>query len=207
MATEKHRFIYRENIADSTRGYLPISGIDGINEISDKTKVIDNESNLLKGKIKSREKVQLKLNDTFSPDNFNLPYSNNYNNNNNNTKFYYPTKSISAGKGFGNLDISNGIRVGGSSRIDSQQYKEYRESRMSFEHKFENVLRDPPKADNVVMSFPRGGENTRNRNQLKVDTMRNITSTHGLGLLNNNDNNDNNMNQTNTKYSSFDFKY
>jgi hypothetical protein len=166
----KKKFISKDNVADYSHSYwkLPQTKMD----------LIDKESQLLKPIIKSKDKVQIKLNDNFNPNNFDLQYSNAFNNNSNNN-FYYTNKSTSAGKGFGNLDISNGIRVGGSSRVDSQQFKEDRERRVSFEHQFQYLTRDYQNPDNIVMEFPRGGETTRKQNQLNVNTMRNPTMNNG----------------------------
>jgi hypothetical protein len=47
-------------------------------------------------------------------------------------KFYYTNKNIGAGRGFGNLEISNDIRHGDASRVDTKEYKEKRESFMTF---------------------------------------------------------------------------
>ena len=41
------------------------------------------------------------------------------------------------GKGFGNLDVSNNIRYGNSSRQFNNEYKEHLESKVSFEYKID----------------------------------------------------------------------
>jgi hypothetical protein len=178
----KKKFISKDNVADYSHSYwkLPQTKMD----------LIDKESQLLKPIIKSKDKVQIKLNDNFNPNNFELQYFNAFNNNSNNN-FYYTNKSTSAGKGFGNLDISNGIRVGGSSRVDSQQFKEDRERRVSFEHQFQYLTRDYQNPDNIVMEFPRGGETTRKQNQLNVNTMRNPTMNNGTIGFDNKEENEN----------------
>ena len=178
----KKKFISKDNVADYSHSYwkLPQTKMD----------LIDKESELLKPIIKSKDKIQIKLNDNFNPNNFDLQYSNAFDNNSNNN-FYYTNKSTSAGKGFGNLDISNGIRVGGSSRVDSQQFKEDRERRVSFEHQFQYLTRDYQNPDNIVMEFPRGGETTRKQNQLNVNTMRNPTMNNGTIGFDNKEENEN----------------
>lgn len=80
--------------------------------------------------------------------------------------------TFSAGRGFGNLNIANELR-GDSSRSDTKEYREYRETQEIASHKFSFLDRNFQDPSHIVMSIPRGGESTRKQNQLYVDTMRN----------------------------------
>jgi hypothetical protein len=80
--------------------------------------------------------------------------------------------TFSAGRGFGNLNIANELR-GDSSRSDTKEYREYRETQDIASHKFSFLDRNFQDPFHIVMPIPRGGESTRKQNQLNVDTMRN----------------------------------
>lgn len=79
-------------------------------------------------------------------------------------------KSMEAGRGFGNLNISNDIRYGGSSRLDTKNFKEKQESRQMFDFQFQYLDKDYQNPNNIVMPIPRGGDMTRKQ---KSDTNRN----------------------------------
>lgn len=166
---KKDKFVYNDNPVDSTPGYylLPHS----------KTSLIDNESNLMKPIMNSKDKTKLELTDNLHPDNYNINYSNNSknSNNSNNKQFNYcfENKNVGAGRGFGNLNISNQMRGGDTSRKDNKEFREYREGRQSFEHQFQYLNRNYQDPNHLVMPIPRGGEMTRKQNQLDVNTMRN----------------------------------
>lgn len=85
--------------------------------------------------------------------------------------------TFSAGRGFGNLNIANELR-GDSSRSDTKEYREYRESQEIASHKFSFLDRNFQDPSHIVMPIPRGGESTRKQNQLHVDTMRNPKELH-----------------------------
>ena len=70
-------------------------------------------------------------------------------------------KSMSAGRGFGNLNISNDIRYGGASRMDTKEFKEKRESRQMLDFHFQYLDKDYQNPNNIVMPIPRGGDMTR----------------------------------------------
>jgi len=76
------------------------------------------------------------------------------------------------GRGFGNLNISNEIRNGDSSRYDTKEFREKRESEQMFEHQFSFLDRNFQDPSHIVMPIPRGGSSTRSQNQLNIDTMR-----------------------------------
>ena len=76
------------------------------------------------------------------------------------------------GRGFGNLNTANDIRNGNQSRIDTKDFKMIKESRTTFDHQFQYLDRNYQDPNNIVLPFPRGGDQTRDTQQLKVDTIR-----------------------------------
>lgn len=78
--------------------------------------------------------------------------------------YFLMTSNNSAGRGFGNLDVSNFIRNSDSSRSDKKIYKENLESQVTLEYKF-NYVEDIPKPD----PNDRIGISTRKQNQLNIN--------------------------------------
>jgi hypothetical protein len=138
-----------------------------------KADLIDNETKLLKSTVASKEKTRMKLNNNFNPDNYNINYSNSISDSKD-MDTYYATRYVGAGRGFGNLNISNDIRNSASSRNDSKSFKEEREGNQLFEYQFQYLDRNFQDPDHLVMPIPRGGDMTRKQNQLVVNTMRTI---------------------------------
>ena len=93
-------------------------------------------------------------------------------------KFYYTNKNIGAGRGFGNLEISNDIRYGDASRVNTKEYKEKKESEQIFEYQFQYLDKNYQDPSHIVMPIPRGGEITRKQNQLVINTMRQNTNNY-----------------------------
>ena len=104
------------------------------------------------------------------------------------------------GRGFGNLDISNQVRIGNPSRIDNNLHKEYLESNVTFNYQIDyhnnsNNIENKSFTKNTYTPLfinhdnnmlNRIGENTRKQNQLNVDVFRTPINP------NNNDNSFNN---------------
>ncbi len=80
--------------------------------------------------------------------------------------FYYTNSAVGPGHGFGNLEISNDIRNGNSSRTDSKEFKEIRESSQLFDYQFQYLDRNFQDPTHIVMPIPRGGNTTREKTQL-----------------------------------------
>ncbi len=97
--------------------------------------------------------------------------------NHTNDNFYYTNKNIGAGRGFGNLEISNEIRYGDASRANTKEYKEEKESKQIFEYQFQYLDKNFQDPEHIVMPIPRGGEITRKQNQLVINTMRQNTTS------------------------------
>lgn len=166
----KDKFVTKDNPESFSHGYwiLPET----------KSDVIDNETLLIAPGINKRDKIQMKLNDKFEPDDYNIQYKNSLPTEFCDTRsdFYYTNKDGSAGRGFGNLNISNDIRYGDASRTDTKEFKENQEGLQLFDYQFQYLDRNFQDPNNIVMPIPRGGEATRKQNQLSVNTMRQDTS-------------------------------
>jgi hypothetical protein len=133
--------------------------------------------------------------------------SNNNNQINNNNLSTIP--SLSAGKGFGNLDISNNIRYGNPSRSDNNNYKEQLESQVSFQYQINYLgnnsvnksfftkntyvpITNIPLYLNDTEFFNRVGENTRKQNDNINHNINRMKDTIVFNYDNNNNNNNNN---------------
>ena len=103
---------------------------------------------------------------------------NNTTTNHTNDNFYYTNKNIGAGRGFGNLEVSNEIRYGDASRANTKEYKEEKESKQIFEYQFQYLDKNFQDPEHIVMPIPRGGEITRKQNQLVINTMRHNTTNY-----------------------------
>jgi hypothetical protein len=85
--------------------------------------------------------------------------------------FYYTNSALGPGHGFGNLEISNDIRYGNSSRYDTKEFKEIRESSQLFDYQFQYLDRNFQDPNHIVMPIPRGGDTTREKTQLFMKPM------------------------------------
>ena len=121
-------------------------------------KIIDNESQLKNTNILNKTKTEIQLTEHLHPNNYNISISN-QNKNLNEEKLYYSGYDTGPGRGFGNLSVSNSIRVGDFTRIDTKDKKENKEkeiiNRWDFiDNRFQNIK-----------ILPRGGETTRRKNE------------------------------------------
>ena len=166
----KNKFVTKDNPETWSHGHCVLP--------EKKSTVIDNESVLITPGITKREKIQMKLTDELDPKNYNVPYKNSLPTEQCNPRhdFYYTNKDIGAGRGFGNLEISNDIRYGDASRHDTKVFKEVREGQQFFDYQFQYLDRNFQDPNHIVMPIPRGGESTRKQNQLTVNTMREDSS-------------------------------
>jgi hypothetical protein len=126
--------------------------------------VIDNESKLLTPGIGTRHKTAIALNNDINPNNYNIPVSNTLTINKEKEKVYFTGYDTGPGHGFGNLNISNDIRVGDYTRKASKIQKAVNESDILDRWQYiDNRFQD---SKNLVMEIPRGGTSTRKNNQL-----------------------------------------
>ena len=96
----------------------------------------------------------------------------------NKVNFYYTTSHTGPGRGFGNLEVSNDMHFGNSSRIDTKQYKEMREGDQLFDYQFQYLDRNFQNPNNIVMPTPRGGNSTREKTQLFINPQSKIEFTY-----------------------------
>ncbi len=172
----KNKFVIKTDPSKDVPGHTTL--------LPKKTSAIDTESNLITPSINSKDKIQLKLKNEFKPSDYSLNYTNSLQNSSKqNNEIYYNNKDVGAGRGFGNLDISNEIRNSGASRADTKEFKEYRESQQLFDFQFQYLDRNVQDPNHLVMPIPRGGETTRKQNQLSVNTMRSTESVNSSDEL------------------------
>ena len=86
----------------------------------------------------------MKLTDKLNPNDYNLIYKNSLRTENCEQRhdFYYTNKDVGAGRGFGNLEVSNDIRYGDASRHNTKEFKEITESQQFFDYQFEYLDRN-----------------------------------------------------------------
>lgn len=132
----KKKYFDRETPTQYTPGHWKMK--------EQKQNMIDDETILLKPQINSRDKNNQSID---------------------NIGYYYNNKNISAGRGFGNLNISNEIRNGNASRSDREDFKEYIENKQFFDFRFNYLDKNFQNPDNLVLPFPRGGNSTRRLNK------------------------------------------
>jgi hypothetical protein len=86
----------------------------------------------------------------------------------NDIKFYYHNMSGSAGRGFGDINISNNLHYSDSRKTVIENPQNYHINRiMNINHLSDNVIQtiNPHNINDV----PRGGENTRKTTSLTID--------------------------------------
>ena len=110
----------------------------------------------------------------------------------NNKKSNHILSSNTQGRGFGNLDVSNNMRYGSSSRQNNEDYKEHLESKVTFEYQINhfNNTNDinnfnkntyvPLFINNNLNLFDRVGESTRKQNQLNINRENIIESKNNI---------------------------
>jgi hypothetical protein len=120
--------------------------------------VIDDESKLITPGVGTRHKSQIQLNETIHPNNYTIPIQNNLQKESD-EKVYFSGYDTGPGRGFGNLTISNDIRIGDFTRTETKNFKANKESEVIdrwqyIDNRFQN-------SNNLVLPIPRGGESTR----------------------------------------------
>ena len=115
---------------------------------------------IIKDTYNNKDKTRVVLKNNFDPYDYNLNYINqtkNTSDTQNNT--YFPAYNQGPGRGFGNLNINNTIRVGDSGRIDNTNFKSFKEAELT--DRFDFIDSRFSNSNNLVFPFPRSGENTR----------------------------------------------
>ena len=119
----------------------------------------NSQINLIKDNYNCKEKIQITLKDNLDPYNYNLNYYDSIKRIFTEENNYLQLLNQEPGRGFGNLNINNEIRIGDEGRIDTQDFKNYRESEINDRFDFiDNRFINP---QNLVLPFPRSGIHTR----------------------------------------------
>jgi hypothetical protein len=142
----------------------------------------------------NKDKVSLQLNDDFNPNNFNLNYTNKKNVDKN-MHFYYSNKDIGAGRGIGNVNISNDMRNGFPSRCDTKEFKQLKEEEQYFDFKFNTENNNTLDID---FSLQRCGDSTRRLHKISDNE---LNKSPNYNLVNNLSIDDNYYNNQNNKFS------
>lgn len=130
----------------------------GFWQYEEKSNIIEQETNLISPGIGTRQKTQIELPKHIHPNNYSIPIENKLQKELN-KKIYFSGYDTGPGKGFGNLSVSNDIRIGNFTRLETKDFKVNKESELINRWEYiDNRFNNP---NNVVMEIPRGGESTR----------------------------------------------
>jgi hypothetical protein len=130
----------------------------GFWQYEEKSNIIEQETNIITPNIGTRQKTQIELPKNIHPNNYSIPIENKLQNELN-EKVYFSGYDTGPGKGFGNLSISNDIRIGNFTRLETKDNKINKESELINRWEYiDDRFKNP---NNLVMQLPRGGESTR----------------------------------------------
>jgi hypothetical protein len=137
----------------------------GFWEYEKKWDVVDAESNLISPGVGTRAKTKVEMVENLHPNNYAIPVGNKVATKESEA-FYFPGYDTGPGRGFGNLNISNSIRVGDYTRTETKNFKATKESEMIERWEFiDDRFANP---NHLVMEIPRGGNSTR-KNQTDLN--------------------------------------
>ena len=123
-----------------------------------KSNIIELENDLITRDIGTRQKTQIQLSEIIHPNNYDISIQNN-SQTKLNEKVYFTGYDTGPGRGFGNLVISNDIRIGDFTRTETKNFKVDKESEVIDRWEYiDNIFQN---SNNLVMPIPRGGESTR----------------------------------------------
>lgn len=138
----------------------------GFWQYEEKSNIIEQESNLITPNIGTRQKTQIELPKNIHPNNYSIPIENKLQNELN-EKVYFSGYDTGPGKGFGNLSVSNDIRIGNFTRLETKDNKLNKESELINRWEYiDDRFKNP---NNLVMEIPRGGESTRKNSQQSIE--------------------------------------
>jgi hypothetical protein len=130
----------------------------GFWQYNNKSDFIDNESDLKKPCVINKQKTKMELTTVLHPNNYEIPVSNVLKTRQDD-KMYLHAYDTSPGRGFGNLNVSNSIRLGDNTRSSTKDNKVTKEGEIRERWDFiDNRFQNP---NHVVMPMVRGGESTR----------------------------------------------
>jgi hypothetical protein len=138
----------------------------GFWQYEEKSNIIEQETNLITPNIGTRQKTQIELPKNIHPNNYSIPIENKLQNQLN-EKLYFSGYDTGPGKGFGNLSVSNDIRIGNFTRLETKDFKIDKESELINRWEYiDDRFKNP---NNLVMEIPRGGETTRKNSQQSIE--------------------------------------
>jgi hypothetical protein len=138
----------------------------GFWQYEEKSNIIEQETNLITPNIGTRQKTQIELPKNIHPNNYSIPIENKLQNELN-EKVYFSGYDTGPGKGFGNLSVSNDIRIGNFTRLETKDFKIDKESELINRWEYiDDRFKNP---NNLVMEIPRGGESTRKNSQQSIE--------------------------------------
>jgi hypothetical protein len=145
---KKNKFIENKNNEINKQPYYNYDNLINLNDIT-------------KENYNSKTKTNIELNKTLDPFNYNLNYVNKIRKDVKGEEefVYFAPYNQEAGRGFGNLNIGNNIRMSESSRLFTDEFKIYKESEIN--DRFDYLDNRYSNPDNLVFPFPRSGETTR----------------------------------------------
>ena len=120
--------------------------------------IIDEESFLLLPRLNSNKKTKVELKDKMHPNDYNIELKSKNIKKTKQTNVYYGNH-YGPGKGFGNADLNNKIRNGHSTRLSNDSFFKNQESHINERQHI--ITKDYQNPQNIILPFPRGGENTR----------------------------------------------
>jgi hypothetical protein len=138
----------------------------GFWQYEEKSNIIEQETNLITPNIGTRQKTQIELPKNIHPNNYSISIENKLQNELN-EKVYFSGYDTGPGKGFGNLSVSNDIRIGNFTRLETKDFKIDKESELINRWEYiDDRFKNP---NNLVMEIPRGGESTRKNSQQSIE--------------------------------------
>lgn len=130
----------------------------GFWQYEEKSNIIEQETKLITPSIGTRQKTHIELPKNIHPNNYSIQIENK-SQKELNEKIYFSGYDTGPGKGFGNLSVSNDIRIGNFTRLETKDFKINKESELINRWEYiDNRFNNP---NNIVMEIPRGGESTR----------------------------------------------
>jgi hypothetical protein len=133
--------------------------------------VVDYESNLIQPGVGTKQKTKMEMTEVLHPNNYNVPVSNVIQTENDDS-IYFSAFNSGPGRGFGDMLVSNNIRVGDFTRTETRHFKAQKESQVLDRWQF--IDDRFAKSDNLVMELPRGGDTTR-KPQVDLTTISRLT--------------------------------
>jgi hypothetical protein len=173
----KFDYTFEEKPSNNLNKKLKFAELDIIDRnkpeliLKQKSEYIQHENFLIFPKDKKAKKTETIMRSEIRPNDYNLPIENKQTDNlEDATKIpiiRIDGVDVGAGRGFGNLKVSNNIRTGEDSRAQNNKFKKIKEAEVI--DRFEFLDKDIQNPHNLILPFPRGGEITRKKPIIKKE--------------------------------------